>query len=293
MKEIIFNAKDSKKIVCHLWNNVKHPKAVVQLIHGMNEHSARYDRFAKFLNKSGYIVFADDHRAHGKTATNHTFIGKTDGNKDLFLDTLNDEIEINKYLHTKYNLPVFVFAHSYGSFIAQALLEYKLDIKAICLSGTAKFSKTFLLFSKAISWLGVKLFGKDAPAYIIELASPIRGKKGGLSKLTRDIKESEKHLKDPMTIKYFSYGFYYSMFSNLLKLTGKANRKIPILIIVGSQDSVNNNAKLAKRLYKIYKRNNVKDLNIKIYQEARHELLMELNYKEVQQDILVFFNSCL
>ena len=51
MKEIKFTAYDGKKLVCSLWDNVKNPIAVVQIIHGMDEHVARYDRFAQFMNK--------------------------------------------------------------------------------------------------------------------------------------------------------------------------------------------------------------------------------------------------
>ncbi len=68
MKETIFNTTDGQKLVCVVWDTVKNPVGVVQIIHGMDEHIRRYDRFAKYLNKNGYIVFGNDHRAHGKTA---------------------------------------------------------------------------------------------------------------------------------------------------------------------------------------------------------------------------------
>jgi alpha-beta hydrolase superfamily lysophospholipase len=41
---------------------------VVQIAHGASEHAMRYQRFARFLNAAGYIVYANDHRGHGKTA---------------------------------------------------------------------------------------------------------------------------------------------------------------------------------------------------------------------------------
>ena len=43
-------------------------KAVVQIEHGAAEHALRYERFARYLNQNGYIVYADDHRGHWKTA---------------------------------------------------------------------------------------------------------------------------------------------------------------------------------------------------------------------------------
>ena len=44
-----------------MWRPAEKPKAVVQLIHGIAEHIARYDRFARFLTEQGYLVVADDH----------------------------------------------------------------------------------------------------------------------------------------------------------------------------------------------------------------------------------------
>ena len=116
MQEVIFTARDGKKIFCSLWNNVTRPVGVVQIIHGMDEHVGRYDRFAKFLNKNGYIVFGDDHRAHGRTVASIDKIGMPDGDPDLFASTADDEIAITRYLRRKYRLPVFLFGHSYGSF---------------------------------------------------------------------------------------------------------------------------------------------------------------------------------
>lgn len=286
MKEVLFNAKDNKKIVCSLWDDVSEPKGIIQIIHGMNEHIQRYDRFAKFLNKNGYIVFGDDHRAHGRTATVPEKIGKPDGEKDLFAATLSDEIEISKYLKNKYKLPVFVFAHSYGSFIGQALLEKKLDIHGLCLCGSAKFSKTFMIFAKFFAFVCSKLFGADANAYLIELFSPIRD----INNLSRDIQQVRKYAKDRFVRKHFSYGFYYSLFSNQLKLSGKINVKAPVLIIAGSNDAVGGNARLILRLYKTYIDNGYTDVYLRLYPEAKHELLNELNYAEVQNDVLDFFD---
>ena len=44
------------------------PKGIVQVIHGFGEHSRRYfHMIVKFMD-AGYIVAADDHVGHGKTA---------------------------------------------------------------------------------------------------------------------------------------------------------------------------------------------------------------------------------
>lgn len=294
MQEIKFTARDGKKLICTLWDTVKNPIGVVQIIHGMDEHVGRYNRFAQFLNQNGYIVFGDDHRAHGRTAASIEKIGQPDGDPDLFASTVSDELAITKYLKKKYKLPVLIFGHSYGSFITQRVMEEPDLIAAgVCLSGSAKYPMGFLMIAKAVAFIGQKLFGPDAPARFIEYFSPIRNKTGGPSKLTRDKKQAAMHDADPMRAKYFSYGFYYSLFKNLIKLTGYTNPEIPLLIISGECDLVGMNGRLATSLYRMYKSENMKNLTLIIYPGARHELLMETNYARVQRDILRFFNSAI
>lgn len=292
MQEIIFIARDGKRLVCTLWNKVKRPVGIVQIIHGMDEHVRRYDRFAKFLNRNGYIVFGDDHRAHGKTASEISKIGQPDDDKDLFMSTVMDELEIMKYLKQKYDLPLLLFGHSYGSFITQRIMqESDLCAAGVCLSGSAKYPAALLAFACCAAYIGQRLFGPNAPARLIEFFSPIRGKANGTSKLTRDQKQAAKHDSDPMHAKYFSYGFYYSLFKNLIRLNGHVNLHIPLLIISGGRDMVSMNSKFASRLYRMYKAQDMDNLTLIIYPDARHELLMEINYAQVQRDILKFFNS--
>ena len=289
MKEILFIANDGRKIYCTLWDSVKKPIGIVQLIHGMNEHVNRYDRFAKYLNKNGFIVFGDDHRAHGRTASSIDNIGTTDGNEDLFSATVSDELSILNYLHKTYKLPVCLFGHSYGSFITQAMIEKTNLHQAVCLCGSAQFWTSYLLIGKTISWIGVKIFGKDAPANILETFSPIRKKSNKKNVLTRDKEQEKTHFIDKYFKEKFSYGFYYSMFTNLLLLNRKVSTNIPMLIISGSKDPVSMNGLLAKKLYKTYKKYGVQNISIKLYDGAKHELLNELNYNEVQYDVLSFF----
>lgn len=295
MKEIVFKTTDGQKLVCAIWETVKNPIGVVQIIHGMDEHIRRYDRFAKFLNKNGYIVFGDDHRGHGKTAGSPSNIGRVGNIPDIFMATVNDEIEILKYLKDKYNLPVFLFGHSYGSFITQRIMGCtNLCAAGVCLSGSAKYPIWLLRLCAMFAWIGVKTRGINAPAKLLEYFSPIRGPHpNGGSKLTRDTAQVAIHDADPMRAKYFSYGFYYSMFHNLLTIAYTIDCNSPILIISGGADMVSNNARLSTALYKTYQAHNMNNLTIIIYPDARHELLMELNYKDVQRDILDFFNSAI
>ena len=99
---------DGKEIYTRLWDDVAHPKGVVQICHGLGEHSGRYDDFARFLNANGYIAFADDHRAHGRTDN-----GSGDCEGEPAVDTVQDLLFFSRWLHEKYpDLPLIFFGHS-------------------------------------------------------------------------------------------------------------------------------------------------------------------------------------
>ena len=65
MEEFYLDSCGGGRLHCAAWKPDVQPKAVVQLIHGIAEHIARYDDFAKFLTAHGYVVAADDHMGRG------------------------------------------------------------------------------------------------------------------------------------------------------------------------------------------------------------------------------------
>lgn len=291
MREQIFTASDGHKIVCSLWDRVTGtPRGVVQIIHGMDEHVGRYDRFARFLNKNGYIVWGDDHRAHGRTAGDPKNIGRVTGSEDLFSAIVSDELEILTYLRGRFNVPVFLFGHSYGSFITQSVISQTRAHSGVCMSGTARYPRMALHMAHAVASIGTWVMGKKAPARFLELFSPIRSRPGRPNKLTRDPAQVIAHERDPMRSKHFSYGFYKSLFKNLITMRYCANPDIPLLVMAGDQDAVGGYGKYAFRIYETYVMR-VRNASMFIYPDARHELLLELNYADVMDDFLEFINA--
>jgi len=213
---IFINSFDDTKLSCYLWDNVKNPKGVVQISHGMGEHLLRYDRFAKFLNENGYIVFGDDHRGHGLTESD-----KDRGHHlgDIFSDTVKDLVFINNYLQQKYQLPVLFFGHSYGSFLGQAFLQQETSAKGVALSGTAYMPRALIacgLITLFPVWL---LFRKWKPKFVNNLPDLITSRrykeKGKAIWISRDIEIREQFLSDPMSNISMSMNFNYSMIKGI------------------------------------------------------------------------------
>ena len=298
MEEKWITSFDGHKIHCCLWDDVQNPKGIVQIFHGMAEYIQRYDDFAKFLNQNGYIVFGDNHRAHGKTAGSIKNIGKYQGGNLLF-DTLQDEKFFSKMLKEKYNLPLYIFAHSYGSFIAQNYIENCNLFDRAILSGSACMkSRLDVKIGLALARLTARYKGNNAPARLVEKLSFNRFNKyikDGSSWINSDPKKTQEYYNDPQCGVTFSAKFYIDLFSSF-KITyenenlSNIPKDKPIMLLSGKDDPIGKNGKLVSKLYKLYKEYDI-DISMKLYEGARHEILNEKVKEQVYNDILNFFNG--
>ncbi|MBR5153386.1 MAG: hypothetical protein IKW57_01150 [Alphaproteobacteria bacterium] len=237
-----------------LWNNVQNPVGVVQIIPNRNHNIKNYDRVATFLNKNGYIVWADE-----------LYVGTSE--KTVFDDTVRDEMETLMMLKQKFKLPVFVIGDGYGSFVAQKLMQYSsLCSGGVCLSGGGRYTTIMLKVGVAMSWIGKKIWGDDACPKVI-------GK------------------KNTPTHKCRTYDFWFNLFKNLQTIQYDIMPNIPLLIIGGEQDIYSMNGRLAKSLYNTYSKHNLNKLTLIIYPDAEKDLLFLPEYSDVYQDILDFINN--
>ncbi len=274
-----------------LYENVENPKAVILIAHGMMEHSRRYVEFAKFLNKNGYIAITTDLRGHGETAENLQRRGF--GEKDIYNETIADLQNLIVFAKENYNLSIYYFGHSYGSLLGQRLIQVAPDIEKAVLCGTTNGSCAIMKLGGMVCSLLSPFKGKNSMGGLIEkLCIKGYGKKFENGNwLTRDEKVFEEYCLDDYCGGSFPFNFYKSMIRNC----NKNNRGIAkigqkkLFLIVGDQDPVSSGGKHAKNLHKIYLKNNVNS-KFKIYKDCRHELLNELNKKEVWQDVLDFYN---
>src|SRR5260370_23457019 len=74
-EEFSFVSSDGLEIAYYGWRAPARAAGIVQVAHGMGEHALRYAHVADFLNRSGYHVYASDHRGHGRTAKNVESLG--------------------------------------------------------------------------------------------------------------------------------------------------------------------------------------------------------------------------
>ncbi|ARU91468.1 lysophospholipase [Spiroplasma clarkii] len=173
MKEIKIKSFDEKELHTSLWDDVEKPVGVLQLVHGSCEHAFRYNDFASTLNKNGWIVVANDHRGHGKTAdlANNElgYLADDDGWNTI----IHDLKIVNDFIKKTYpNLKIVMLGHSMGSFMARTyLIDYPETLSGCVLSGTAWHSKFVLKFGTNVAKKNQKKFGpKHIDKYIWKLS---------------------------------------------------------------------------------------------------------------------------
>ena len=298
MKEFKFQGYGDASIHVYLWDDVVAPKGVVQISHGMTEYCGRYDRFAKFLNSKGYIVFGDDHRCHGKTEPDETR-GHRKG--DTWSDTLEDLIMLHNHFYEIYkDLPFFFVGHSYGSFLGQAFLQRHTHISGAVLLGTAHMGKA----SSALAAMGIFpawIFASSCRPSLINKGSDFlfngkyKPEKGPHLWLSRDSKELEAYDTDPLLDINTSINFNFRFMNGLRKIYTKSALEnldplVPILILSGDMDPIGGYGKKSEKLFEMYRDRGL-DVSFKLYPGARHELLMEINKEEVYHDVLNFLEE--
>lgn len=303
-KHFTFHSKDQRKIFVYFWYREGiTPKGIVQISHGMAETAARYKDFARELTQNGFFVYANDHRGHGKSADSpeeQGYLGEEDGFELLVLDIKKLTKIIRKNHPT---IPIYLFSHSMGSFAAQKYIMDDADrIDGLILSGSNGKQGFILSVGKILSKIEMIFRGKKAKSKFMNQITFGQYNKNfqpeitGVEWLTRDKNEQIKYLNNPYCGSIFPASFYYEFFSHLQYIENKKNfdkipKDLPIYILSGDEDPVGDFGRGVQNLNKRYKKQGVKDLNMKLYEGARHELLNEINRAEVMEDIILWLDK--
>jgi alpha-beta hydrolase superfamily lysophospholipase len=268
------------EIIFYEWP-VAEPKAVIQIAHGLGEHARRYDAMAATLNKAGFSVYADDHRGHGQTGV------KQLENKQIkrlgnlgpggMAATYKQVADFSKLIKAENpNRPLVLLGHSWGSFIAQKIINKQSDIyDAVILSGSALTMPGYLAtgdFNKV--WK--KLPGST-----------------GYEWLSRDVKIQNKFVEDPLT--FLALAMQVFGVKNSLQLFGPPAKTIrsdlPILVQVGEADPIGGEYS-NKALVEAYRKNaGIDDIELFVYHECRHEIYNELNKDAIIEDLVTWVNQ--
>ena len=272
---------------------VENPRGVVQLVHGMAEHIRRYEATAEKLNQAGYAVVGHTHTGHGSYAEILGYFGKGGW------DTLIEDVHALRLATQKEypNLPYFLLGHSMGSFVVRGYcLKYEKGLAGVILSGTGHFAKPILTAGSAIANLQC-LFGmaKKPSHLLLEISSADNLKsyddvQTGFDWLSRDREVVQKYIDDPLCGFTFTASAYRDMFDGLKRLypekLSPMEKEIPVYLLSGDLDPVGANGAGVEKVAQEIRNAGVKDVEVKLYKEGRHEMFNELNKEDVWTDLI-------
>ncbi len=270
-------------------------KGIVQISHGMAEHSNRYARFAMELCKHGYAVYISDHLGHGKSVDNENELGFFGDNGAQ--SVVEDLKKLTDIARSEYpDVPFYLFGHSMGSFIARAYIAkygHLIDGAVICgTSGANPAASMGIALAKHFEKTKGKLYRSSfLNSVAFGTYNKRTEKRTDFDWLSRDTKEVDKYIADDMCGFCFTTNGFKTLFTLLNQVSKKLWYKtvpseLPILLISGENDPVGEYGKGIKQVFADLKKSGHINVIVKLYPEARHELLNELNRDEVTSDII-------
>jgi alpha-beta hydrolase superfamily lysophospholipase len=268
-----YQSADGTQLMAYRFDADGEPRAAVQITHGMGEHAQRYAHVAEELNKAGYVVYAQDHRGHGATAS-PGHLG--DLGKAGWAGLVDDIGLLSAQVRAEHpGLPLILLGHSMGSFaVQQYLLDHSADVDGVVLTGTAVID----LLEPALDL--------DQPLDLTMFNAPFQPARTDYDWLSRDEAEVDAYVADPLCGFGIDTQSAKDMFVGARRLAdpaqvGAIRSSLPVYIAAGEADPVNGALTVLQPLVDRLREAGLTDITVVTYPEARHEILNETNSAEV------------
>lgn len=271
-------------------------KAILQISHGMVEHIERYDAFADYLSKRGFYVVGQDHLGHGASVTDdekHGYFHDTHGNEHV----IGDIHKLRQITTSRYpNVPYFMLGHSMGSFLTrQYITMYGAGLAGVVIMGTGNQPLALVRLGKLLCRIVASVKGWTYRSTLINNMAfggynrKFRPARTPMDWISRNPENVDNYLQDSWCTFTFTVNAYYHMFRGIEQLLNRKNfaripRDLPVLFVAGKDDPVGDFGKGVIAVYKKYKKE-FDDVSLKLYEHDRHEILNEIDRKDVYLDI--------
>jgi alpha-beta hydrolase superfamily lysophospholipase len=297
MREFSLGSSGGGFLRCGVWAPKGEPVAVVQLIHGIAEHIDRYAEFGDFLAEHGFLMVADDHMGHGKSAAVPQALGYFPSG---WLGAVSDEHRLMEETREQNpGKPYFLLGHSMGSFLARTFLYRYPDagLSGVILSGTAWQPKAALQLGTRLCAREEKRLGATGRSELLQnlvfgsYNRKFRHPRTDCDWICTDPAVVDAYVEDPLCGFMPTVGLCKEMMKGIGMNQWPGNlqsmpKKVPVLFFSGSRDPVGSMGRGVVRSAKEFRRAGMQDVACRLYPGGRHEMLNEPNRQEVYDDIL-------
>lgn len=200
------------------------PKAVVCLVHGLGEHTSRYEHVAEAFTREGLILMGHDLRGHGRSPGPR-------GHINAIEDFMQDIDVLLEQARTRYpGLPLFLYGHSLGGIqVLHYGLRRKPQVKGVI--ATSSGLRTAIENQKAKVAMA-KLFGALLPTVAIASGLDPNG-------ISRDKTVVKAYQNDPLVHDKISFGFGREMIGvTAWTLSHAGEFSLPLLLLHGKADAI-------------------------------------------------------
>ena len=305
-EEFFYDSRDGiSKVRAMLWIPDGEIKAIFQIIHGMAEHIERYDDFASYMAENGFLVAANDHIGHGKSCVDA-------GKKGYFCKddsvtvVVRDVHRLKKKIQERFSGKKYIIlGHSMGSLMLRNyLFKYGKGIDGAVIMGTASQPSFVTVGGKLLikimaAFKGWEYRSKLADSLVMgKPNAKIENKRTDFDWLTREDEIVDRYIADQDCGFLFTLNGYYTVVDAVSKLNSKKSingipKELPMFVVSGEEDPVGGYGIGVRRAYDQYRAAGMKNISMKLYKGARHEILNETNRDEVYKDILDFAEGIL
>jgi alpha-beta hydrolase superfamily lysophospholipase len=279
------------------------PRAVVQINHGLAEHAARYQRFARFLAARGYHVYVHDHRGHGATRAPDSIPGAF-ASGDGASKVIADVVAIHALIGERHpGLPVVTFGHSMGGLIALNFAETHPAASAALAVWNSNFNAGLAgRAGQAALRLEAFFKGSDTPSTILPKltfqawANAMPDRRTDFDWLSRDPLEVDLYVVDPLS----GWDATVSMWQDVFRLIyagadaanlAKLPKALPIHLIGGAEDPATDKGEAVNWLAEQMQKSGLSDVTVEILAGTRHETLNEINRDQSMDSFAAWLDS--
>jgi alpha-beta hydrolase superfamily lysophospholipase len=260
-------ARGTSHLYAQSWLPDDDTRAAIILVHGLGEHSGRYEYLARHCAERGFAVHTLDHYGHGKSDGQPGFVERF----SVYLDGVRALLDRVRSEHPE--LPLFLVGHSMGGLIAAAFLaEAQSAFRACVLSGPLLITDEappalVLAIVRLIAWL--------APTAPLLALDP--------SGVSRDSEVVKAYVTDPLVHHgKLSARLIVEMSTTMKRALASAPAvELPLLILHGECDKLTS----TRGSREFHEHAASADKTLKIYPELYHEIFNEPEKDAVLADM--------